>query len=198
MKVSIAPEKIDNKTGLPIPNPNALVQVTKGAIKGLGPIALDVTNQRIFYVADSNQKGGPPGLSFTYFNGTGDFQLTEASGINAIYFSNNKVFYLVNHAQVYFQKVYTKLPKVDPILLSDKFFSNANGITVIDDFVYVTDAKLGLLVLKRYDDFKPSDTPDKVKTDLITNLRGLTVLRSSASYIYMGAVTLLTLFAAFY
>lgn len=63
IKLNLTADPIDNKTGKVIPNPNKLLAVNKVAIKNVGPLSIDVPTQRVFYQADSNQAGGPAGIS---------------------------------------------------------------------------------------------------------------------------------------
>ena len=63
VKLDLTADKIDNKTGLVIPNPNKLQSVTSKVIQGLGGLSVDVPTQRIFYNSFSNQLGGPAGLT---------------------------------------------------------------------------------------------------------------------------------------
>ena len=91
---------------------------------------------------------------------------------------------------MYFGKV-----PITPYLISDKFFTNANSVTLLDDWIYVTDNKKGLFVIKYYMDDNPFDAPDQINIGTVQDLRGFAVLRSSATYLVMGAITLLSLIA---
>lgn len=85
-------------------------------------------------------------------------------------------------------------------MISDKFFTKANSVTLLDDWIYVTDNAQGLFIIKNYMDDNPYDAPTKIPLKLgstdVADLRGFAVLRSSATYMLMGAVTLFSLIAA--
>lgn len=64
------------------------------------------------------------------------------------------------------------------MLVSSGFFSNAYAIDALDGFIYVSEEKKGIYVIKTYDDeTNPFDPPVKVEfnTPEINSFRGLTI-----------------------
>lgn len=81
-----------------------------------------------------------------------------------------------------------------PVLVNKGFFTNAYRISALDGYIYVTDEKKGLYLIKTYDDpVKPFDDPVKIEfgTEL-KNFRGFTVLQTSGafSFVIMNLITL--------
>ena len=71
------------------------------------------------------------------------------AGVSGLIYDDDQVYYIFNNTDIYLQNV---VGGDKPVLVSSKFFTNANYLAVLDEFVYVTDSNLGLYVIKTYDD----------------------------------------------
>ena len=119
--------------------------------------------------------------------------LNNLDVVDDIAFEDDQLYYIANQNTIYTQDHEIKDTK--PVLVNEKFFSNAFAINALDGFIYVTDEKLGLYVIKTYDEKNPFDPPKKINVgdSKITDLRAITVFITSDAYNMMVGVLTISL-----
>lgn len=107
--------------------------------------------------------------------------LNNLDVINYIDYEDDQLYYIVNGNEIYTQD--HEAVNTQPILVNKGFFTNAFSVCALDGFIYVTDEKMGLYVIKTFDDpKKPFDAPVKLEFGQELNgFRGFTILRTSGA-----------------
>ncbi|CDW79423.1 UNKNOWN [Stylonychia lemnae] len=162
-------------------------------LSNLQGVACDEDHELVFWgnIKDGAKNGGVVQASYS-----GDAKsvktLNNLDIVNDIAFEDDQLYYIANSNTIYTQDHEKKDTK--PILVNDKFFSNAFAINSLDGFIYVTDEKLGLYVIKTYDEDQPFDAPKKIDVGAsITDLRAITVFITKDAYNIMVSIFTLSL-----
>eukprot|EP00347_Sterkiella_histriomuscorum_P023308 403335145 len=119
--------------------------------------------------------------------------------ISDISYEDDQLYYIVNGNEIYTQDHEANNSK--PILVNKGFFTNAYRISALDGYIYVTDEKMGLYLIKTFDDpIKPFDEPVKLEFGSeLKGFRAFTILKTSGGiYQIMVGITTLALSLAMF